>query len=115
MSIGSHADDALMWFGARLTGAGRATFRLWAPDADGIAIAIDGGAPMPMRRIGDGFLEADAPARAGTRYHYVLEDGTRVPDPAARAAYDALFDRYLRLYEGTADIVHELAELQRGH
>jgi xylulokinase len=35
------------------------------------------------------------------------------PDPTARAAYDELFDRYLRLYAGTADVVHELAALQR--
>ncbi|HTN56122.1 MAG TPA: FGGY family carbohydrate kinase [Microbacterium sp.] len=35
------------------------------------------------------------------------------PDPATRAAYDALFERYLRLYAGTADVVHELAALQR--
>ncbi|MFC7787686.1 FGGY-family carbohydrate kinase [Microbacterium sp. MAHUQ-60] len=35
------------------------------------------------------------------------------PDPVNRSAYDALFDRYLRLYEHTADVVHELAALQR--
>lgn len=85
MSAYGEAESTPTWFGARLTGAGRATFRLWAPDATGIAICIDGGAPMPMRRIDGGFLEADAPARAGTRYHYVLQDGTRVPDPASRA------------------------------
>lgn len=37
---------------------------------------------------------------------------TVVPDPAARAAYDQLFDRYLRLYAQTAQIVHELAASQ---
>lgn len=36
------------------------------------------------------------------------------PDPDARSAYDALFDRYLRLYAGTKDVVHELAAAQRG-
>jgi len=35
------------------------------------------------------------------------------PDPAARASYDALFDRYLRLYAGTRELVHELADVQR--
>lgn len=34
------------------------------------------------------------------------------PDAAARAQYDALFDRYLRLYDATKDIVHELAGIQ---
>lgn len=36
------------------------------------------------------------------------------PDPDARIAYDALYDRYLRLYAGTKDVVHELAAEQRG-
>jgi len=35
------------------------------------------------------------------------------PDPAVRDAYDTLFDRYLRLYQGTRDVVHELASEQR--
>jgi xylulokinase len=34
---------------------------------------------------------------------------TIVPDPEASRVYDALFDRYLRLYAGTKDVVHELA------
>lgn len=39
---------------------------------------------------------------------------TIVPDPSLRSTYDALFDRYVRLYTATADIVHELAADQRG-
>ncbi|WP_022889511.1 FGGY-family carbohydrate kinase [Agromyces italicus] len=35
------------------------------------------------------------------------------PDPSTRDAYDALFDRYLRLYEATKPVVHELAAEQR--
>ncbi|MFE6734768.1 FGGY-family carbohydrate kinase [Microbacterium sp. NPDC057650] len=35
------------------------------------------------------------------------------PDAALRETYDALFDRYLRLYAGTKDVVHELAAQQR--
>lgn len=35
------------------------------------------------------------------------------PDPTARAAYDALYDRYLRLYAATRDVTHELAAEQR--
>lgn len=35
------------------------------------------------------------------------------PDPALRETYDALFERYLRLYAGTKDVVHELAAEQR--
>lgn len=39
---------------------------------------------------------------------------TITPNPALRAQYDTLFDRYVRLYAGTKDIVHELAADQRG-
>lgn len=36
------------------------------------------------------------------------------PDEAVRPLYDALFDRYVRLYEGSKPVVHELAAAQRG-
>lgn len=36
------------------------------------------------------------------------------PDQGVRDRYDTLFSRYLRLYETTKDIVHELAAEQRG-
>lgn len=35
------------------------------------------------------------------------------PDESLRPFYDALFDRYVRLYEGTKDVVHDLAATQR--
>ena len=38
---------------------------------------------------------------------------TITPDESTTEAYDALFDRYLRLYASTKDVVHELARLQR--
>ncbi|MDR6867027.1 xylulokinase [Microbacterium resistens] len=36
-----------------------------------------------------------------------------VPDPEATARYDVIFDRYVRLYAGSKDVVHELAAEQR--
>lgn len=36
------------------------------------------------------------------------------PDEALRPLYDALFDRYVRLYEQSKPVVHELAAAQRG-
>ncbi len=36
------------------------------------------------------------------------------PDEALRPAYDDLFDRYVRLYADSKDVVHELADTQRG-
>ncbi|MFJ4223196.1 FGGY-family carbohydrate kinase [Microbacterium sp. NPDC089695] len=38
---------------------------------------------------------------------------TITPNADLRADYDALFDRYVRLYEGTKGVVHELAAAQR--
>lgn len=55
---------------------------------------------------------ADGPAPRIEQWNPVAE---RIePDPDARTAYDALYDRYLRLYAGTKDVVHELAAEQRG-
>ncbi|WP_217184887.1 FGGY-family carbohydrate kinase [Streptomyces sp. AC495_CC817] len=51
----------------------------------------------------------DAPAI--TRWNPVV---ARIqPDTALRASYDALFDRYQRLYEASKGVVHELAAQQR--
>lgn len=36
------------------------------------------------------------------------------PDEALRPLYDDLFDKYKRLYNGSKDVVHELAATQRG-
>ena len=38
-----------------------------------------------MTRREGGWFEAEANCRAGARYRYVLQDGTAIPDPAARA------------------------------
>ncbi|MFD6700199.1 MULTISPECIES: FGGY-family carbohydrate kinase [unclassified Microbacterium] len=63
---------------------------------------------------GAAFLAAGAvsdPAPAIADWNPVV--ATITPDPALAPVYDALFDRYLRLYAGTADVVHELAAQQR--
>ncbi|WP_309126965.1 FGGY family carbohydrate kinase [Microbacterium sp.] len=65
---------------------------------------------------GAAFLAASAVADPGA--HPVITDWnpiteTITPDPRLRDAYDRLFDRYVRLYAGTKDIVHELAAQQR--
>ena len=72
-------------FGANLIGEDRTRFRLWAPAQRAVALAIEGRAPEPMMRGADGFFELEARCGAGTRYRYVLQDGTAVPDPASRA------------------------------
>ncbi|GAB3633093.1 FGGY-family carbohydrate kinase [Microbacterium shaanxiense] len=66
---------------------------------------------------GAAFLAASAVAPEGaepaiTDWNPIAQ--TITPNPDTRAFYDTLFDRYVRLYEGTKDVVHELAADQRG-
>jgi len=73
-----------MPFGAQITSQG-VRFRLWAPECDAVGLCIDDGPPIPMSRCGDGWFEQIvAEAGAGTRYHFAVKDGMRVPDPASR-------------------------------
>lgn len=65
---------------------------------------------------GAAFLAATAVAGDERRpdiaaWNPVIE--TVTPDPSLRDRYDALFARYLRLYAGSRDVVHELATDQR--
>jgi maltooligosyltrehalose trehalohydrolase len=75
-----------MPFGAELVPSGAIRFRLWAPAAEAIALALEGQQELlPLRRSMDGWHEVVTPlAHSGTRYSFVLPDGTRVPDPASR-------------------------------
>lgn len=71
-------------FGANVIGPNRARFRLWAPAQKEISLALESGR-VPMARSEDGWFETEADCGAGTRYRYVLQDGTAIPDPASRA------------------------------
>jgi maltooligosyltrehalose trehalohydrolase len=72
-------------FGANLTAPDRTRFRIWAPSQEKMAVAIADRAPLAMTRDDAGWFEVEADCGAGTRYKYVLANGTKVPDPAARA------------------------------
>ncbi len=70
-----------------------------------------------MRATGPAFLAAVAVAADGeapliTDWNPITERIT--PNAELRTAYDTLFDRYVRLYDGTKGVVHELAAEQRG-
>jgi maltooligosyltrehalose trehalohydrolase len=70
-------------FGPTIDAAG-ATFCVWAPAQQQIALAIDGDPERPMPRDADGFHRLEVPgARAGQRYRFRFRDGLR-PDPASR-------------------------------
>jgi malto-oligosyltrehalose trehalohydrolase len=75
-----------MPFGAQLEADQTARFQLWAPSQEAVALVLeDQQRILPMAQIESGFfaLTTDA-AGAGSRYRFLLEDGTRVPDPASR-------------------------------
>ncbi len=74
-------------FGATLLEEGRARFRIWAPAKDQGELEIEGRPRTPLRRVNDGWFEAEADCEAGARYRYVFGD-LAVPDPAARAQAD---------------------------
>ncbi|MCS3843295.1 FGGY-family carbohydrate kinase [Microbacterium sp. AK031] len=66
---------------------------------------------------GAAFLAASAVASDGaepaiTGWNPIVQ--TITPNPDLRAFYDTLFDRYVRLYESSKDVIHELAADQRG-
>lgn len=82
-----------MPFGAECLEDGSVRFRLWAPAASRIDLALedqgvaDGEAarPIPLQRVGQGWFEltTDA-AKAGSRYRFRVDDKQEVPDPASR-------------------------------
>src|ERR1700751_1712135 len=72
-------------FGANLTPPDRTRFRIWAPSQEKMAVAIADRPPLAMTRNDAGWFEVEADCGAGTRYKYVLANGAKVPDPAARA------------------------------
>jgi maltooligosyltrehalose trehalohydrolase len=60
-------------------------FRLWAPAAERVELALERRELLPMQRGSDGFFEAFVEGgRAGARYRFVLPDPTEAPDPASR-------------------------------
>lgn len=66
---------------------------------------------------GVAFLAATAVAEPGnkptiTDWNPIVE--TIEPNPELSPLYDELFDRYVRLYQASRDVVHELAAAQRG-
>ena len=77
-------DYAPAW-GAEYLGAGRARFRLWAPEAKHVRLRLEGHEhEMPADADGWHELTLDD-VHPGAAYEYVIADGRTVPDPASRA------------------------------
>jgi malto-oligosyltrehalose trehalohydrolase len=81
-----------MPFGAEVLADGRTRFRLWAPAAREVAVAIEAPSPrlLAMDARDDGWFEAIAAATAGSRYRYRVDGATDVADPASRRNPDGV-------------------------
>jgi malto-oligosyltrehalose trehalohydrolase len=77
-----------MPFGAQIDPLGGVAFRLWAPKSGRVDLHLrtaQGERAMRMTASDDGWHRLQvADARAGDRYHYRLDSGLAVPDPASR-------------------------------
>jgi maltooligosyltrehalose trehalohydrolase len=76
-----------MPFGAALMPDGTARFRLWAPSARSVELKQRRGSEerrLPLTAGLDGWYATTAPAAAGDRYSYRINDEIDVPDPASR-------------------------------
>lgn len=77
-----------MPFGPVLHDDGSAEFRLWAPEAERVDLCIyrkGNEERNPMSKDESNWYKLKVPdARSGTRYHFVINNGLKVPDPASR-------------------------------
>src|SRR5205085_7674276 len=78
-----------MPFGAHLREGGGAAFRLWAPAAKQVELAIETASPSPTLHAASadtkGWWECVVPeAAAGTLYRWRTDGNLLVPDPASR-------------------------------
>jgi len=72
-------------FGAEIDPRGGVRFRFFAPAVRTVQLSIEGRGSLVLQADGHGWHELYVQdAGAGTRYRYVLPDGTHVPDPASR-------------------------------
>jgi malto-oligosyltrehalose trehalohydrolase len=77
-----------MPFGPRLLDNGGAEFRLFAPSAKTVDLCLylkDGESISAMKKEEDGWYRLTVEtARPGDKYHFVIDNDLRVPDPASR-------------------------------
>jgi len=85
-----------MPFGAQYLGGGQTRFRLWAPAASQVVLALEGaGQRLAMSVLSGGWHELVAAAAPGDAYRFALPDGTLVPDPASRCQLADVHDASL--------------------
>ena len=72
-----------LMYGATLQD-GTAEFQVWAPNARRVRLRLMDGPDVPMQRSTDGTFSVRAPARAGDRYFYLVDEQKPLPDPVSR-------------------------------
>ena len=77
-----------MPFGAECRDDGSVRFRLWAPAARQVELSLAGAnrsMRLPLEPCDKGWFElATDAARPGTQYHFRIDGGQEVSDPASR-------------------------------
>jgi maltooligosyltrehalose trehalohydrolase len=76
-------------FGPKRVG-GTVEFRLWAPGAETVELAVTGRPLLPMAKAEPGWHIATVSSDDDLRYRFRLPDGSLVPDPAARFQPDGI-------------------------
>ena len=78
--------------GARLAPDGSCSFRVWAPLATEVELVLpETDRRVPLARGERGYFTAIVPAApAGTRYTFLLDGRTELPDPASRSQPDGV-------------------------
>ncbi|MHB8253223.1 MAG: malto-oligosyltrehalose trehalohydrolase, partial [Acidiferrobacter sp.] len=85
-TIETRSRHEVLRFGAECSSDG-VLFRLWAPKAQTVDVVLAQAPHDPLamhREAGGGFRLITARARAGSLYHYRIDGGPLVPDPASR-------------------------------
>jgi maltooligosyltrehalose trehalohydrolase len=70
--------------GARPLAGDGTEFRVWAPRAGGVSVAVARSREAPLQHVGHGIWEGRAEAEPGSDYRFVV-DGRRLPDPCSRS------------------------------
>src|SRR5436190_1626783 len=84
MSESTAAPAGFPVLGALPVGERRTAFRVWAPAADAVAVAI-GGQQHDLAHAGDGIFVAELAVQIGADYEFVLDGRERWPDPWSRS------------------------------
>jgi maltooligosyltrehalose trehalohydrolase len=69
--------------GAEIIGANETHFRVWAPKAKKVSIALEHDT-YPLSSEAGGYFAGTAPCGGGARYKFQVDDGDAFPDPASR-------------------------------